>query len=75
MREVHVLRNQYAADLVHLIGQGTQNCGISYFMKNVHHNFERSAFGITRIDCDMTFAHELGLTWAQSRSLFIHEPD
>ncbi|HRP62141.1 MAG TPA: M12 family metallo-peptidase [Phycisphaerales bacterium] len=63
MDEVHPLRNEYGADLVALISNGTGSCGIAYLMTNLSPNFASSAFSVTRRTCavgNLTFAHELG---------------
>lgn len=63
MDEVHSLRNQYGADAVALIVNGTQYCGIAYLMTNVSSSFASSAFSVTSRVCATgyyTFGHELG---------------
>ena len=52
MDEVHTIRTQVGADLLHLITAGTRGCGIA----NVW-----GPWGVTRYRCgSVTFAHELG---------------
>lgn len=64
MDEVHPLREQVRADLVHLIvpGPSTDACGIAWLMTNVSNSFQSLAFGVTaRANCGaFVFAHELG---------------
>ncbi|KAA3607897.1 MAG: hypothetical protein DWQ01_12485 [Planctomycetota bacterium] len=63
MDEAHTLRDQYGADAVALIVNGTQYCGIAYLMTNVSHSFRSSAFSVTARTCATgyyTFGHELG---------------
>ena len=65
MDEVHLARNRFGADLVHLIGswdtQATNTCGIANIMREVSTAFSRWAFGLTERRCgSRTFAHELG---------------
>lgn len=61
MDEVHALRNQFGADVVHLVCNVTDVCGRASLMINVNPGFASSAFGLTRYACGaMTFAHELG---------------
>ena len=61
MDEVHAIRNQYGADMVHLVSMSTGACGIAYLMTNPSVGFASSAFGVTRYTCGgLTFAHELG---------------
>lgn len=64
--EVHAMREQYEADIVHLIvdrdeGGNFDVCGIAYYMETPSHEFEAWAFGITDYRCGGgVFAHELG---------------
>ena len=63
MDDVHTLRDEYAADIVHVVGRLTGACGIAYRMRYVSRRFESDAFGLTSYFCelrDYTFAHELG---------------
>jgi len=58
MDEIHGLRDEYSADLVHLISGAGVSCGRAW--TDLH---ESRGFGLTRYDCevgDYTFAHELG---------------
>ena len=58
MDEIHGLRDEYSADLVHLISGAGVSCGLAW--TDLH---ESRSFGLTRYDCevgDYTFAHELG---------------
>ena len=63
MDEVHPLRAQYRADLVAMVCQNGQYCGLGYLMTNVSNNFRDSAFSVTKASCatgNYTLAHELG---------------
>ena len=64
MDELHPLRNQVGADLVHLIvpGPSANACGIAWLMTGVGPGFQSNAFGVTaRANCGAyVYAHELG---------------
>lgn len=63
MDNVHSLRDQYCADHVVLITNGTQYCGIANLMTTVSASFESSAFSVTARTCAtgyFSFGHELG---------------
>jgi hypothetical protein len=63
MDDVHALRNTYGADLVALIVDSFDACGIGYLMTSLDPGFESAAFSVTDKDCaagNLTFAHELG---------------
>jgi hypothetical protein len=63
MDEVHALRNTHGADLVSLIVNNTQYCGIAYLMTNLSTNFNTSGFSVVSRICaagNLSFAHELG---------------
>jgi len=63
MDNVHSLRDQYCADAVALIINGTQYCGIAYLMSSVSTSFASSAFSVTARTCATgyySFGHELG---------------
>jgi len=63
MDDVHSVRDEHGADIVHLVTNSKDACGVAYFMRNVTPDFERSAFALTQYRCevgDYTFAHELG---------------
>ena len=58
MDEVHGIRDDFGADLVHLVSDPEDVCGIAWFNPGESH-----AFGLTGYDCEVggyTFAHELG---------------
>ena len=60
---LHELREQHAADLVHVIIKGDGKfCGLAYLMATVSNAFETAAFGTTASNCfsNYTFAHEIG---------------
>jgi hypothetical protein len=63
--ELHVLRDQYGADLVALIttSPGGAYCGIAYQMTSISTSFSPYAMSVTDAGCatgNMTFTHELG---------------
>ena len=60
MDEAHPLRNQYGADLVHLVsGVANGACGIAYLLFPGGNS--TNGFGVTAYSCGWsTFAHELG---------------
>ncbi len=63
MDTVHSLRNQYKADLVALITETGDGCGIAYVMLGgPQPSFESSAFSVTLRSCipNLTLAHETG---------------
>jgi hypothetical protein len=62
MDEVHVWRNQFKADMVALLTQSAQYCGLAWLMTNVNTSFNTLAFSVTQRGCinGHTFAHELG---------------
>jgi len=60
---VHALRDTYAADLVELIENSPDYCGIAYEMTDVSPSFAPLAFGITHYSCVSPYyvlAHEMG---------------
>ncbi len=63
MDELHGLRNLYGADLVSLIENEPQYCGLSYRMATLSSSFASSAFSIVHHSCATgyySFAHEIG---------------
>ncbi len=62
MDEVHSLRNQYGADLVALITEDSNYCGIAYVMSSDSTSFAPWAVGVTFSSCltNQTLAHEIG---------------
>lgn len=65
------LRNTYGADLVALITQGGQYCGIGYVMTGVSSGFAPYAFSVTLRTClPSTHAHETGHNLG-----CMHDPD
>ncbi|MDE0659924.1 MAG: leucine-rich repeat domain-containing protein [Gammaproteobacteria bacterium] len=58
---VHELREKTGSDLVHLIANARDVCGIAWVMWQVTPLFEQRGFGLTSHTCGgVTFAHELG---------------
>jgi hypothetical protein len=64
MDAVHALRNQYGADMVKLVVNNGDGCGIAYLMGPGHSTaFAPNAFSVTVRSCispNYTFGHELG---------------
>ena len=63
MDTVHDLREQYGADMVALLVDDGQYCGVAWLMGNLSAAFEEYAFSVTTWYCaagNLTFAHELG---------------
>jgi fibronectin type 3 domain-containing protein len=62
MDEVHTLRNQFGADLVALITEDSNYCGIAYVMSSDSTSFAPWAVGVTYSACltNQTLAHEIG---------------
>jgi hypothetical protein len=60
---VHDLRDTYNADIVSLIAERNDYCGIGWIMGSVSHSFEEYAFNVVARDClagIYVLAHELG---------------
>jgi hypothetical protein len=74
MDSVHALRNQYGADMVKLVVNGGDGCGIAYLMGPGHSvAFAPNAFSVTVRGCispNYTFGHELGHNMGSN-----HAPD
>ena len=63
MDELHALRDSTGADMVSLIEDAPQYCGIAYLMGNLSPGFAASAFSVIHRTCATgyySFAHELG---------------
>ncbi len=62
MDEVHTQRNQYGADLVCLIDEDSNYCGVGYVMQTVSTSFAPYAFSVVRSGCigNLSFTHEVG---------------
>jgi hypothetical protein len=64
--QVHTLRNQYAADVVTLMGNGYAGagaCGVGYLMSSVSTSFASKAFNVVDQSCAggyLSYAHEVG---------------
>jgi hypothetical protein len=56
------LRNQYAADLICLIDEDSNYCGLGYVMQTVSSSFAAYAFSVVNSSCiaSLSFAHEIG---------------
>jgi hypothetical protein len=63
MDELHSLRNTYGADLVSLLENEPQYCGIAYRMATLSPSFASNAFSVVHHSCATgyySFAHEIG---------------
>jgi peptidyl-Asp metalloendopeptidase len=62
MDEVHILRNQYGADLVVLVSTDTDACSVSAVMNRLSTGFAASALAVVRDGCLSTgsLAHAVG---------------
>jgi hypothetical protein len=63
MDELHALRDSYGADLVSLIEEEPQYCGIAYRMTSLSTGFASAAFSVVHRTCATgyySFAHEIG---------------
>jgi hypothetical protein len=63
MDEVHTLRELYRADMVTLLVNDTQYCGIAWVMTELSPDFEAYAFNVVAQNCATgyySFSHELG---------------
>ena len=71
MDELHALRDSTGADMVSLIEDAPQYCGIAYLMGNLSPGFAASAFSVIHRTCATgyySFAHELATTRRPPRS-------
>jgi hypothetical protein len=62
MDEVHNWRDRYGADLVAMISEDVNYCGLAYVMTSNSVSFASSAFSVVHSAClsSLTLAHELG---------------
>ncbi len=63
MDEIHTLRNTYGADVVSLLANAPQYCGLAYRMATLSASFASSAFSVVHHGCATgyySFAHEIG---------------
>lgn len=62
MDSVHALRDQHGADMVALVNEDANYCGIAYVMQNESSSFDAWAFSVTYSGClsNETLAHEIG---------------
>ena len=74
MDGVHAVRDAYGADLVHLIENSNDSCGIAFHMSEVSGAFATSAFGVTHYDCvspNYSFAHEMGHNMGLRHDIYV----
>jgi peptidyl-Asp metalloendopeptidase len=62
MDEIHRTRDSLGADLVAMISEDSNACGVAYVMSNPSSGFASAAFSVTRQSCfsNQTLAHEIG---------------
>ncbi|MCK5173006.1 MAG: hypothetical protein KAR47_06415, partial [Planctomycetes bacterium] len=63
MDDVHSLRDTYGADLVCLLIDNPEYCGIAWLMQTLSPTFETNGFSVVAWDCATgyySFAHEMG---------------
>ena len=62
MDDAHLLRDAYAADIVHLVfSEAEDACGVAWLMLFPEHDYEDNAFTLSGLYCTAySFAHELG---------------
>lgn len=62
MEDAHTLRDLHGADLVALVDEDTNYCGIAYVMSAISSGFAPYAFSVTASNClsGQTLAHEIG---------------
>ena len=76
MDEVHELREKTGSDLVHLIADVQDVCGIAYLMVYVTPAFESAGFGLTSHTCGgRVFAHELGHNMGLRHDRYVDSAD
>jgi hypothetical protein len=60
---IHALRDQYGADMVSLLINNDEYCGLAYLMTDLSRDFSNSAFSVVNVNCAVgnhSFAHEMG---------------
>lgn len=73
MDEVHALRNQYAADLVHLLTDApTRIRGIAYLLSSETLTYEDNAFALSAEDSEEVFTHEIGHNFGVAHDRYVH---
>jgi hypothetical protein len=61
--EVATLRDEYGADMVSMITDAEDVCGLGWLQRDTGAYFEKYAYSVTTVDCavgNLTFAHEHG---------------
>ncbi len=74
---VHTLREIYSADMVSMVINNYQSCGMAYQMTYLSPNFADYAFSVVHIGCAVSnhsFAHELGHNFGCEHAVGDGEP-
>ena len=74
MDEVHILRDQYKADLVVLLVENISYCGIAWRMDEIGSYFEEGGFSVVSTDCATgyySFGHEMGHNMAAKHDCYV----
>ena len=73
MDEIHSLRNEHAADLVHLLTDAPEAArGIAYLMRQESLLYEASAFAVSAGDSEKVFTHEIGHNFGMAHDRYVH---
>ncbi len=73
MDEVHSLRNEHAADLVHLLTDAPEAArGIAFLMRQESLSYEASAFALSAVDSEKVFTHEIGHNFGVAHDRYVH---
>ncbi len=73
MDEVHSLRNEHAADLVHLLTDAPEPArGIAFLMRQESLFYEASAFAVSAADSEKVFTHEIGHNFGAAHDRYVH---
>ena len=71
MDDVHSLRNEHAADLVHLVTDArTSTRGIAFLLQRESLHYENDAFAVTAVDSEKVFTHEIGHNFGVAHDRF-----
>ena len=73
MDQVHSLRNEHAADLVHLLTDApTRTRGIAYLLQRESLFYEQTAFALSAEDSEKVFTHEIGHNFGVAHDRYVH---